>query len=73
MFGNLLRECGVLESLSKSAQNELGNIVTILLGISIASKMEGQYFLRPQTLLILVLGLVAFIFDTAVECCLPKQ
>ncbi|HOA30247.1 MAG TPA: sodium ion-translocating decarboxylase subunit beta, partial [Candidatus Cloacimonadota bacterium] len=65
MFGNLLRECGVLESLSKSAQNELGNIVTILLGISIASKMEGQYFLRPQTLLILVLGLVAFIFDTA--------
>ncbi|MDD2597555.1 MAG: sodium ion-translocating decarboxylase subunit beta [Candidatus Cloacimonetes bacterium] len=65
MFGNLLRECGVLEGLSKSAQNELGNIVTILLGISIASKMEGQYFLRPQTLLILVLGLVAFIFDTA--------
>ena len=65
MFGNLLRECGVLESLSKSAQNELGNIVTILLGISIASKMQGEYFLKPQTLLILVLGLVAFIFDTA--------
>jgi oxaloacetate decarboxylase beta subunit len=65
MFGNLLRECGVLDSLSKSAQNELGNIVTILLGITIASKMQGEYFLRPQTLFILVLGLVAFIFDTA--------
>jgi oxaloacetate decarboxylase beta subunit len=72
MFGNLLRECGVLESLSKSAQNELGNIVTILLGIAIASKMEGQYFLRPQTLLILLLGLVAFILILLVECCLPK-
>ncbi|MCB5256681.1 MAG: sodium ion-translocating decarboxylase subunit beta [Candidatus Cloacimonadaceae bacterium] len=65
MFGNLLRECKVLDSLSKSAQNELGNIVTILLGITIASKMQGEYFLRPQTLFILVLGLVAFIFDTA--------
>ena len=65
MFGNLLRECGVLDSLSKSAQNELGNVVTILLGITISSKMQGEYFLRPQTLLILVLGLVAFVFDTA--------
>jgi len=65
MFGNLLRECGVLESLSKSAQNELGNIITILLGITIASTMQGQYFLRPQTIFILILGLIAFIFDTA--------
>ncbi|HOH97186.1 MAG TPA: sodium ion-translocating decarboxylase subunit beta [Candidatus Cloacimonadota bacterium] len=65
MFGNLLRECGVLESLSKSAQNELGNIITILLGITIASTMQGQYFLRPQTLFILILGLIAFVFDTA--------
>ncbi|MCK9556976.1 MAG: sodium ion-translocating decarboxylase subunit beta [Candidatus Cloacimonetes bacterium] len=65
MFGNLLRECKVLDSLSKSAQNELGNIVTILLGITIASKMQGESFLRPETLLIIVLGLVAFIFDTA--------
>ncbi len=65
MFGNLLREAGVVESLSKSAQNELGNLVTILLGITIASKMQGEYFLVPQTLLILALGLVAFVFDTA--------
>lgn len=65
MFGNLLRECGVLDSLSKSAQNELGNIVTILLGITIASTMQGAAFLRPATLFILLLGLLAFIFDTA--------
>lgn len=65
MFGNLIRESGVLESLSKSAQNELGNIVTILLGITIASTMKASDFLRVQTLFILLLGLVAFIFDTA--------
>jgi oxaloacetate decarboxylase beta subunit len=65
MFGNLIRESGVLEGLSKTAQNELGNLVTILLGITIASKMQGELFLVPQTLLILALGLVAFIFDTA--------
>lgn len=64
MFGNLLRECGVLESLSMSAQNELGNVVTILLGLTIASTMRGDLFLRPQTLFILVLGLFAFVFDT---------
>ena len=55
----------MLESLSKSAQNELANLVTIFLGISIASTMRGEAFLRPQTLLIFILGLVAFIFDTA--------
>ena len=65
MFGNLIRESGVLESLSKTAQNELGNLVTILLGITIASKMQGELFLVPQTLLILGLGLIAFVFDTA--------
>ena len=65
MFGNLIRECGVLESLSKSAQNELGNIITILLGITIASTMKAEAFLRVQTLFILLLGLVAFVFDTA--------
>ncbi|MDY0218358.1 MAG: sodium ion-translocating decarboxylase subunit beta [Candidatus Cloacimonas acidaminovorans] len=65
MFGNLIRESGVLEGLSKTAQNELGNLVTILLGLTIASKMQGELFLVPQTLLILALGLVAFIFDTA--------
>lgn len=65
MFGNLIRESKVLEGLSKTAQNELGNLVTILLGITIASKMQGELFLVPQTLLILALGLVAFVFDTA--------
>ncbi|MEJ5229266.1 MAG: sodium ion-translocating decarboxylase subunit beta [Pseudothermotoga sp.] len=65
MFGNLLRECGVLESLSKTAQNELANLVTILLGLTIASTMTADKFLKPQTLMILGLGLVAFVFDTA--------
>lgn len=65
MFGNLIRECGVLERLSKSAQNELANIVTILLGITIGSTMVGEQFLNKRTLLIIGLGLVAFIFDTA--------
>ncbi|HPN39958.1 MAG TPA: sodium ion-translocating decarboxylase subunit beta [Candidatus Cloacimonadota bacterium] len=65
MFGNLIRESGVLESLSKSAQNELGNIITILLGITIASTMKGEDFLKPETLFIMLLGLVAFVFDTA--------
>lgn len=65
MFGNLLRECGVLERLSKSAQNELANLVTILLGISIASTMTADRFLTVQTIVIIGLGLIAFIFDTA--------
>ncbi len=65
MFGNLLRECGVLNSISKTAQNELAHIVTIFLGLSIGSTMTADKFLRPQTLFILLLGLVAFIFDTA--------
>lgn len=65
MFGNLIRECGVLERLSKSAQNELANLVTLLLGITIGSTMLADSFLQPQTLLILLMGLVAFVFDTA--------
>jgi carboxybiotin decarboxylase len=65
MFGNLIRECGVLKSLSETAQKELANLVTILLGITIASTMTGERFLQPTTLLILVMGLIAFIFDTA--------
>ena len=64
MFGNLLRECGVLNSLSESAQKELANIVTILLGITVSLKMQGEDFLRTETLLIMGLGLVAFVFDT---------
>ncbi len=64
MFGNLLRECGVLRILSESAQHELANIISILLGLTIATKMQAEYFLTPQTIMILGLGLVAFIFDT---------
>ncbi|MBE7037864.1 MAG: sodium ion-translocating decarboxylase subunit beta [Ruminococcaceae bacterium] len=65
MFGNLIRECGVLNSLSETAQKVLANLITIFLGITIASQMEAANFLKPETLLILGLGLVAFIFDTA--------
>ena len=65
MFGNLIRECGVLERLSKTAQNELANLVTILLGITIGSTMVAENFLRWDTALIMVLGLFAFVFDTA--------
>ncbi|MDR1177004.1 MAG: sodium ion-translocating decarboxylase subunit beta [Treponema sp.] len=64
MFGNLVRECGVLEKLSVAAQNELASIVTLLLGITIGSSMRADQFLRPQTLIILCLGLFAFVFDT---------
>ena len=65
MFGNLIRECGVLDSLSETAQKVLSNLVTLFLGITIATKMQAAYFLTTETLLILALGLVAFIFDTA--------
>ncbi|MFR8012603.1 MAG: sodium ion-translocating decarboxylase subunit beta [Clostridia bacterium] len=65
MFGNLIRECGVLDQLSKSAQNELANLITILLGLTVAARMRGEDFLQWQTLLILGLGLVAFVVDTA--------
>ncbi len=65
MFGNLIRECGVLKNLSETAQKELANLVTILLGITIASTMTGERFIQPTTLMILVMGLFAFIFDTA--------
>ncbi len=64
MFGNLIRECGVLNSLSDTAQNVLANLITIFLGITIASKMTANEFLRMETLLIMGLGLVAFVFDT---------
>ena len=65
MFGNLIRECGVLDSLSETAQKVLANLITIFLGISIASQMTADKFLNVDTLLILGLGLFAFIFDTA--------
>ncbi len=65
MFGNLIRECGVLDSLSETAQKVLANLVTILLGITVAANMNAAAFLRKETALILGLGLVAFVFDTA--------
>jgi oxaloacetate decarboxylase beta subunit len=64
MFGNLIRECGVLKSLSDTAQNTLANLVTLLLGITVAVKMQADIFLTWQTLMVILLGLVAFIFDT---------
>ena len=65
MFGNLIRECGVLDSLSETAQKVLANLITIFLGISVAFNMTAAQFMKWDTLLILGLGLVAFIFDTA--------
>lgn len=65
MFGNLIRECGVLDRLSLSAQNELANLVTLLLGITIGSTMSAERFIQIDTLMIMIMGLVAFIFDTA--------
>jgi len=64
MFGNILRECGVLNGLSETAQNALANIITILLGITVATRMVASEFLTKETLLILGLGLFAFVFDT---------
>ena len=64
MFGNLIRECGVLDSLSETAQKVLANLITILLGITVARNMNAEAFLTFETALILGLGLVAFIFDT---------
>jgi len=65
MFGNLLRECGVLDKLSDTAQNVLSNLVSLLLGITISFSMRAESFVNTQTLLILLIGLAAFIFDTA--------
>ena len=64
MFGNLLRECGVLNSLSETASNVLANLITLVLGLSVAYKMQAADFLTLNTLVIMGLGLVAFIFDT---------
>ena len=64
MFGNLIRECGVMQSISETAQNALANLITIFLGITIASQMKAADFLQLDTLIIIGLGLVAFVFDT---------
>ncbi|MEG0912863.1 MAG: sodium ion-translocating decarboxylase subunit beta [Oscillospiraceae bacterium] len=64
MFGNLIRECGVLNSLSETAQNALANLITLFLGITVAARMRAVDFLNEKTMMILALGLVAFVFDT---------
>ena len=64
MFGNLVRECGVLDALSDTAQHSLANIITLMLGLTVASQMRAEDFLNVRTLMILLLGLVAFVFDT---------
>ncbi len=64
MFGNLLNVCGVTDRLSKTAQNELMNIVTIFLGITVGATAKAENFLRSETLLIIALGLTAFIIST---------
>ena len=64
MFGNLIRESTVLDSLSETAQTALVNLITLLLGITIASTMKAQQFVRLETLMIMLLGLLAFVFDT---------
>ena len=65
MFGNLMRESGVVERLSKTAQNEIANITTIFLGLTVGSTMSGDTFIQSETLLILAMGLLAFVLDTA--------
>lgn len=64
MFGNLIRECGCLDSLSQTAQGPLANLITIFLGITVAFQMSADKFVRPGTLIVMALGLVAFVFDT---------
>lgn len=64
MFGNLIRECGALTSLSETAQHSLANLITLLLGITISFSMRAEQFVTPQTLMIMALGLFAFVFDT---------
>ena len=66
MFGNLIRECGILTTLSNTAQNELANLITLLLGITISFSMRAEDFVRPETMLIMGLGLVAFVLDSVV-------
>ena len=72
MFGNLIRECGVLETLSQTAQHELANLITLLLGITISFSMQAEQFVTPETLMILGLGLAAFILDTIVGVLFAK-
>jgi len=66
MFGNLMKECGVVDRLKRASENEIANIVTLLLGLCIGATMEADKFLRAQTLVVLALGFIAISLDTAV-------
>ena len=66
MFGNLIRECGVLPTLCSTAQNDLANLITLLLGITISFSMKAEQFIRWETFVIMCLGLVAFVLDSVV-------
>ncbi len=72
MFGNLIRECGVLNSLSETAQNSFANSITLLLGLTISFSMQAKDFVTPATILIMLLGLFAFVFDTIGGCVFVK-
>ena len=72
MFGNLIRECGVLENLSQTAQKELANLITLLLGITISASMKAESFIDVKTVMIMALGVVAFVFDTVAGCMFAK-
>ena len=64
MFGNLIRECGVLGTMSDTAQNTLANLITLLLGISISFSMRAEYFVTKGTLMVMLIGLFAFVMDS---------
>ncbi len=72
MFGNLIRECGVLKSLSDTAQNVLANLITLLLGITISFSMQAEHFVKLETLIIILLGLIAFVLDSMVGVLFAK-
>lgn len=72
MFGNLIKECGVLDKLADTASDTLSNLITLLLGITISFSMRAEYFVRKETLIIMIIGLVAFIFDTVGGVLLAK-
>lgn len=72
MFGNLLRECGVLSSLSETAQSVLANLITLLLGLTISFSMQAERFVTVDTILIMLIGLLAFVFDTIGGVCFAK-
>ena len=72
IFGNLLRECGVLSSLSETAQNVLANLITLFLGITISFSMQAEAFVKIDTILIMLIGLIAFVFDTIGGVCFAK-